>query len=90
MKRKNLRTLLAGVMTAAMLIGILVVSAGAILLSGAAPGVRWAYLGGVLLVLSAAYVIFMKKNYHLHEEYLRARAAGIEDGGKNETKTDLC
>ena len=64
----------------------LVVSAGAILLSGAAPGVRWAYLGGVLLVLSAAYVIFMKKNYHLHEEYLRARAAGNEDGGRNENK----
>ena len=31
---------------------------------------HWIYLLVVLLVLAAAYVIFMKKYYHLHEEYL--------------------
>lgn len=31
---------------------------------------HWLYLAGALLVLSAAYVWFMKKYYYLHEEYL--------------------
>ncbi len=31
---------------------------------------HWIYLVGVALVLVAAYVLFMKKYYHLHEEYL--------------------
>lgn len=31
---------------------------------------HWIYLVGVALVLVAAYVVFMKKYYHLHEEYL--------------------
>ena len=30
----------------------------------------WVYLIVVALVLAAAYVVFMKKYYHLHEEYL--------------------
>ena len=31
---------------------------------------HWIYLIVVALVLAAAYVVFMKKYYHLHEEYL--------------------
>ena len=31
---------------------------------------HWIYLVCVLLALSMAYVVFMKKYYHLHEEYL--------------------
>ena len=31
---------------------------------------HWMYLVGALLVLSLAYVLFKKKYYHLHEEYL--------------------
>ncbi len=33
---------------------------------------HWIYLAAVLVVLSASYVIFMKKYYHLHDEYLRS------------------
>ena len=33
---------------------------------------HWCYLLGALLVLAVAYVLFMKKYYHLHEEYLRS------------------
>lgn len=33
---------------------------------------HWVYLIVVALVLAAAYVLFMKKYYHLHEEYLRS------------------
>ncbi len=32
---------------------------------------HWIYLGAVLTVLAAAYLVFMKKYYHLHEEYLK-------------------
>ena len=31
---------------------------------------HWIYLVGALLVLAVAYVLFKKKYYHLHEEYL--------------------
>lgn len=31
---------------------------------------HWMYLLGALVVLAIAYVLFMKKYYHLHEEYL--------------------
>lgn len=31
---------------------------------------HWLYLAGALVVLGVAYVMFMKKFYHLHEEYL--------------------
>ena len=34
-------------------------------------GAHWLYLIVVILVLVAAYVLFMKKYYHLHEEYLK-------------------
>lgn len=33
---------------------------------------HWIYLIGVLLVLAAAYALFMKKYYYLHEEYLQS------------------
>ena len=32
---------------------------------------HWLYLIAVILVLVAVYVLFMKKYYHLHEEYLK-------------------
>ena len=31
---------------------------------------HWLYLIGALAVLAVAYILFMKKYYHLHEEYL--------------------
>ena len=34
--------------------------------------VHWIYLVAVILVLAVAYVLFMKKYYHLHEEYLKS------------------
>ncbi len=33
---------------------------------------HWIYLIGVTLALALAYVLFMKKYYHLHEEYLNS------------------
>lgn len=33
---------------------------------------HWIYLVCVVCVLSVAYVVFMRRNYHLHEEYLRS------------------
>ena len=33
---------------------------------------HWSYLVVVLVLLMAAYVLFMKKYYHLHEEYLKS------------------
>lgn len=46
----------------------LVVSFGLILL----PINHYLYLAIAIIVLSAAYMIFMKKYYHLHEEYLNS------------------
>lgn len=31
---------------------------------------HWGYLVGALLLLTVVYVLFMKKYFHLHEEYL--------------------
>ena len=31
---------------------------------------HWVYLIGIGLLLALAYLLFMKKYYHLHEEYL--------------------
>ena len=36
------------------------------------PAWHWGYLVGVCLVLAIAYLLFMKKYYHLHEEYLKS------------------
>lgn len=33
---------------------------------------HWIYLVGLLVVLSLSYFLFMKKYYHLHEDYLRS------------------
>lgn len=43
-----------------------IVSAGLMFL----PVNHYVYLGLVILVLAMAYFLFMKRNYHLHEEYL--------------------
>lgn len=48
----------------------LAVSLGMVYLVPDTPVAHWLYLLGALIVLSIAYVLFMKKYYHLHEEYL--------------------
>ena len=47
------------------------VSLGFIYLSPNTPLAHWLYLLGALLLLSVAYVLFKKKYYHLHEDYLK-------------------
>ena len=49
----------------------LAVSLGFIYLCPNTPLCHWMYFVGALAVLAIAYVLFMKKYYHLHEEYLR-------------------
>lgn len=49
----------------------LIVSLGFIYLCPNTVLCHWMYLIGALAVLAIAYVLFMKKYYHLHEEYLR-------------------
>ena len=34
------------------------------------PAAHWIYMIGVIIVLSLVYILFMKKYYHLHEQYL--------------------
>ncbi len=48
----------------------LAVSLGFIYLCPDSMAAHWGYLVGVALVLAVAYVLFKKKYYHLHEEYL--------------------
>ena len=48
----------------------LAVSLGMIYLIPNTVVAHWAYLGGVFIILTIAYVAFKKKYYHLHEEYL--------------------
>ena len=48
----------------------LVVSLGFVYLCPNTVLCHWLYLTGSLAVLAIAYVLFMKKYYHLHEEYL--------------------
>ena len=48
----------------------LLVSLGFIYLCPNTVLAHWIYLIGALLVLALAYVLFKKKYYHLHEEYL--------------------
>ena len=31
---------------------------------------HWIYLASALVILAVAYILFKKKYYHLHEEYL--------------------
>ena len=48
----------------------LVVSLGFIYVCPDTVFAHWIYLVGALVVLAVAYVLFKKKYYHLHEEYL--------------------
>ncbi|WP_321438124.1 glycosyltransferase family 4 protein [uncultured Bacteroides sp.] len=48
----------------------LLVSLGFIYLCPNTVGCHWMYLVGATVVLAIAYVVFKKKYYHLHEEYL--------------------
>ena len=48
----------------------LVVSLGFIYLCPNTVLAHWIYLVAAGIVLAVAYVLFMRKNYHLHEEYL--------------------
>lgn len=48
----------------------LVISLGFIYLCPATALAHWVYLIVAVVVLAVAYVLFMKKYYHLHEEYL--------------------
>ena len=50
----------------------LVVSLGFIFLIPNAALAHWLYLLGALVVLCFLYILFMKKYYHLHEEYLES------------------
>jgi len=52
------------------------VSLGFIYLCPATVLAHWIYLLAAALLLAIAYVLFMKKYYHLHEEYL----AGVRRG----------
>lgn len=54
----------------------LAVSLGFIYLCPATVLAHWIYLLAAALLLAIAYVLFMKKYYHLHEEYL----AGVKRG----------
>ena len=48
----------------------LAISLGFIFLCPATVLAHWIYLFCIILVLALAYILFMKKFYHLHEEYL--------------------
>ena len=50
----------------------LVVSLGFIYLCPDNVLCHWMYFVGALAVLAIAYVLFMKRYYHLHEEYLKS------------------
>ena len=50
----------------------LVVSFGFIYVCPNTVLAHWMYLLGAVVVLAVAYVLFKKKYYHLHEEYLRS------------------
>lgn len=47
----------------------LVISFGLIFI----PVNHYLYMGLIIVALAAAYLIFMKRNYHLHEEYLKSK-----------------
>ena len=49
----------------------LIISVGMILIPNT-PAWHWCYLIAVCLILAGAYLLFMKKYYHLHEEYLQS------------------
>lgn len=47
-----------------------VISLGFIYVCPDTMACHWEYMAGTVIVLALAYVLFMKKYYHLHEEYL--------------------
>lgn len=49
----------------------LAIAAGMILIPNTSCW-HWGYLVGVAIVLALAYILFKKKYYHLHEEYLKS------------------
>jgi hypothetical protein len=53
----------------------LIVSLGFIYLCPNTVAAHWLYFICAILVLSVAYVLFKKKYYHLHEEYLASLKA---------------
>lgn len=46
----------------------LLISFGLILVIG--TGMEWIYFGGIILILAVGYLVFMKKFYYLHAQYL--------------------
>lgn len=50
----------------------LAISLGFIYLCPNAVTAHWIYMIGAIVLLAIAYLLFMKKYYHLHEEYLAA------------------
>ena len=48
----------------------LIISLGMVYLIPNTVAAHWAYLAGTVAILCIAYIAFMKKYYHLHEEYL--------------------
>ena len=48
----------------------LVVSLGFIYVCPSTVLAHWMYLLGAFVLLAVAYVLFKKKYYHLHEEYI--------------------
>ncbi len=59
----------------------LVVSLGFVLVCPSTVLAHWIYLVVAGVVLALAYVLFMKKYYHLHEEYLNSLA--VKDSGSS-------
>ena len=53
----------------------LLVAAGMLALPRTATA-HWLYLAAVCAALGVAYILFMRRYFHLHEEYLAASAAG--------------
>lgn len=47
----------------------LVISLGLIML----PVNHYVYMAVIIVILATAYIAFMKRNYHLHEEYLKSK-----------------
>lgn len=50
----------------------LIVSLGFIYLCPKSVSAHWGYLAGVTMALAVAYILFKKKYYYLHEEYLKS------------------
>lgn len=64
----------------------LLISLGFIYLCPDTIAAHWIYLITAGLVLAIAYVLFMKKYYHLHEEYLASLKKGDSENTPNDEK----